>query len=91
MGTSVLAFLDSVSSTVFRIAAICFVIINGAAIVGFALTRSRRLVDAWTPKLVTLNAVLLGTGLGVPLLAGLTKLGIRALGSMAGGVMALFK
>lgn len=91
MESSVVAFLESVSSTAFRLSALTFVLLNGAAIVAFALTRSRRLVDAWTPKLVTLDAVLLGTGLGIPLLAGLTKLGINALGGVAGGVMALFK
>ena len=91
MATSLLAFLNSISSTVFRIAAVCFVLVNGAAIVAFALTRSRRLIDAWTPKVVTIDAVLLGTGLGVPLLVGLTKLGVRALGGVAGGMLGLFK
>ena len=55
---------------------------NGAAIAVFAMTRSRRLVNEWTGRLVALDAVLLGAGLGVPLLSGLAKIGVRALGSM---------
>ena len=88
MEASVVGFLDSVSSTIFRLAAICFVLLNGAALAAFLLTRSRRLVDAWTLRLVTLDAILLGAGLGVPLLAGIAKLGVRALGSLS---LAVFK
>ncbi|HEV8598295.1 MAG TPA: hypothetical protein VGQ69_02960 [Gemmatimonadales bacterium] len=91
METNLIAFLNSVSSTVFRVAAICFVLVNTAAIVAFALSKSRHLVDAWTKRVVTIDAVLLGAGLGVPLLAGAAKFGIRALAGMAGGVLGLFK
>lgn len=91
MSTSLVNFLSSLSSTVFRIAAICFVLVNTAAIVAFALTRSRGLVDSWTKRIVTIDAFLIGAGLGVPLLAGAAKLGIRALAGMAGGVLGLFK
>jgi len=88
---SVSHFLDSLGSTVFRLAAIAFVLVNGAAIAVFAMSRSRRLVDDWTRRIVTIDAVLLGTGLGVPLLAAGAKLGIKALAGMAGGLLGLFK
>jgi hypothetical protein len=88
---SVSHFLDSLGSTVFRLAAIAFVLINGAAIAVFAMSRSRRLVDDWTRRIVTIDAVLLGTGLGVPLLAAGAKLGIKALAGMTGGLLGLFK
>jgi hypothetical protein len=91
METSLVSFLSSLSNTTFRVAAICFVLVNTAAIVAFALSKSRHLVDAWTKRIVTIDAVLLGAGLGVPLLAGAVKLGIRALAGMAGGVLGLFK
>lgn len=84
MDTTVIGFLDALSSRVFWIAVVGFVVLNGAAIGVFALTRSRRLVNEWTGRLVGANALLLGAGLGVPLVSGLTKLGVRALASMLG-------
>ncbi len=91
MGTSIIDFLSALSGSVFRFAAICFVLVNGAALAAFTLTRSRRFVDAWTRRVLTIDAILLGAGLGVPLLAGAAKLGVRMLAGMAGGVLSLFK
>ncbi len=88
---SVSHFLDALGTTVFRLAAIAFVLVNATAIAVFAMSRSRRLVDGWTRRIVTIDAVLLGTGLGVPLLAAGAKLGIKALAGVAGGVLGLFK
>jgi hypothetical protein len=84
MADSLVSFLSALSSKVFWFAAILFVLLNGAALAAFLLTRSRRLVDEWTPRLVTADALLLGAGLGVPLVSGLAKLGIQAVASMLG-------
>lgn len=84
MAESLVSFLSALSSKVFWFAAICFVLLNGAALTAFFLTRSRRLVDEWTPRLVTADALLLGAGLGVPLVSGLAKMGIQALAGMLG-------
>lgn len=85
METTVVSFLDSLGSTVFRFAAICFIAINGAAAVAVVMTRSRRIVDTWIPKLLVADAVLLGAGFGVPLVAGLAKYGVKAIAAMTGG------
>lgn len=84
MTNTLVSFLSALSSKVFWFATICFVLLNGAALAAFFLTRSRRLVDEWTPRLVTADALLLGAGLGVPLMSGLAKLGIQAVASMLG-------
>ena len=84
MAQSMASFFGSIGSTVFWLAATCFVVLNGAALAVFLVTRSRRVVDAWTPRLVAADLTLLGAGLGVPLLTGLAKLGIQTLGSMLG-------
>ena len=84
MDATVTGFLDSLGSRVFWFAAIAFVAVNGAAIAVFAITRNRRLVNEWTGKLVALDAVLLGAGLGVPLLSSLAKIGVGAIASMLG-------
>ncbi len=85
MEAGIVEFLNALSSKVFGLAAVGFALVNGAAVAAFALTRSRRLVDEWTPKLVTANAVLVGAGLGVPLLSGLAKLGVHAIAALFGG------
>ena len=89
--TAFAEFLASISSVVFRVAAVAFLIVNLSAILLFALSRSKRLVDSWTPRIVTLDAVLLGAAIGVPLLAGAARLAAGALAGLGNGVMALFK
>jgi hypothetical protein len=91
MEASIGNFLSSLGSTVFRLAAICFVLVNATAIAAFALSGSRRLVDSWTRRIVTIDAVLLGAGLGVPLLAAAAKLGIHALAGIGAGLLSLLK
>jgi len=91
MEAGIVGFLNTLSSFVFRVALVSFLLVNGAAIVAFALTRSRRVIDTWTPRIVSLDAILLGAGLGIPLLAGAARLGVKVLAGMGGGVAALFK
>jgi len=88
MEPTAVSFLESLGSTVFRVAAICFIVVNGAAAVAVVMTQSRRIVDAWIPRLLVLDAVLLGAGLGVPLAAGIAKAGIRALATILPGAPA---
>jgi hypothetical protein len=85
MAAGLVSFLSALSSKVFWFATVCFILINGAALVAFFLTRSRRLVDEWTPRLLAADTLLIGAGLGVPLASGLAKLGVQALASMLGG------
>jgi hypothetical protein len=85
METAAVSFLESLGSTVFRFAAICFVAINGAAAVAVVMTRSRRIVDTWIPRLLAVDVVLLGAGLGVPLVAGLAKYGVKAIAALGLG------
>jgi hypothetical protein len=82
---TLVSFLDGLGSKVFWFAAICLIVLDGAALAVFVATRSRRLVDEWTPKLVAANVTLLGAGLGVPVAAALAKFGVRAIAAMFGG------
>jgi hypothetical protein len=83
--------MESASAFLFRISLLLLVAINGAAIATFFLTRRRDLVDRWTPRLVAVDAFLIGTGFGVPLVTGLVKLGLRALSGAASGMAAIFR
>jgi hypothetical protein len=85
MESTAVSFLESLGSTVFRFAAICFLAINGAAAVAVVMTRSRRIVDSWIPRVLVADAILLGAGLGVPLVAGLAKYGVKAIAAMTVG------
>ena len=85
MEPAVVGFLGSLSAKVFWLCAAAFVVVNGGAIGVFLLTRSRRLVNQWTGTLVAVDAVLLGAGIGVPLLSGLARVGIHAVASLFGG------
>ena len=78
-------FLDALGGRVFWLAVIALVVINGAALAAFVITRSRRLVDQWTPKLIAADVMLLGAGLGIPLIAALARLGIGAVSALFGG------
>lgn len=78
METALLDWLARTGSTAFTYSAVAFALVNGAAIVAVVLTRDRTLVNRWTGRLLAANLVLLGTGLGVPMLTTVTRLGIMA-------------
>ena len=91
MEQTVTGFLDALSTRLFWLSAAALVLVNGAAVLAFALTRNRRLVDVWTPRVLVTDGVLLATGLGGPLLTGLARFGVHALATMASGLVGLFK
>jgi hypothetical protein len=77
--------MDALSSTLtqlagaaFRWSAIGFLVLNGAAAAVVWITRDRRAVNRWTSPLLAANLLLLGTGLGVPLVAHAVNLVVRA-------------
>ena len=61
--------LTSLGATAFRWSALLFVLVNGGAALAIWMTRSRGLVNRITPKLLIANLLLLGTGVGVPILS----------------------
>jgi hypothetical protein len=67
MSGSVMSWLDGVGATAFTLSAVAFVLLNGAGIAAVFLTRDRGFVNRWTSRFLAANLVLLGTGLGVPL------------------------
>lgn len=68
MQSTVVSWLDSMGSLAFTVSAWAFIVLNGFALALFAWKRDRGLVNRWTSGFLALNLVLLGTGLGVPLL-----------------------
>jgi len=77
LDTTVL-WLDQVSTQVFWVCAAGLVVIDLAAVVVVIGTRSRELVNRWTGRILAVNLLLLGAGLGVPAAAFTLKLAARS-------------
>lgn len=78
-------WLTTLSGTIVRTAIVLFVIVNAVAVATFAVKRDRALVQRWTSPWLATNLILIGAGVGTPLLVGLTKFAITA---FAGAVKA---
>jgi hypothetical protein len=83
METSMIDWLASVGSRAFTVSAWLFLLVNGAAVAAFMITRDRALVNRWTGRLLAANLVLAGTGLGVPVLTAMARLAIVAMSPSA--------
>jgi hypothetical protein len=70
--------LGSLGATAFRWSVIAFILINGIAVVGLLVTRDRSLVNRWTAKLLAADLLLLGTGIGIPVVTGAARMVIEA-------------
>ena len=79
MDADIMQWLGSVSSTVVRLSIVLFVLVNAVALGVFAVKRDRALVQRWTSPWLATNFVLVGAGVGTPLLVGITKFAITAL------------
>ena len=79
MEFDVMQWLSAVSSTVIKLSVVLFVIVNAVALGVFAVKKDRALVQQWTSPWLATNLVLVGAGLGTPLVIGITKFAITAL------------
>jgi hypothetical protein len=75
----VMQWLSAVSSTVIKLSVVLFVIVNAVALGVFAVKKDRAMVQQWTSPWLATNLVLVGAGLGTPLVVGITKFAITAL------------
>ena len=79
MEAAIAAWLNDLAIRAFGLSlALGLVIDLGYALVLFA-TRDRGIVNRWTSRVLAVNLVLAGTGIGVPVLALGSRLAIRAL------------
>ncbi len=67
MAAVVVEWLDRIGKTAFTYSAWSFVLLNGFGIAMVALKRDRAMVNRWTSRFLAVNGLLLGTGLGVPI------------------------
>lgn len=85
MDASFAAWLDRVGSAAFAWSLGLFVVINGAAAALFFLRRDRAVVNKWTGRVLAVDLLLLGTGVGVPVVASLTRVAVTAVTSQVAG------
>jgi hypothetical protein len=74
-------WLEQTGSQVFWTCSLLLVVIDVAAAAVVFQTRSRELVNRWTGRVLAINALLLGTGLGVPAAMYATRVVVSAMAS----------
>lgn len=76
---TIVLWLDQIGSEVFWGCAAALVLVDVAAMAVVMQTRSRAIVNRWTGRILAVNLLLLGAGLGVPAAAFTLKLAASAL------------
>lgn len=78
MEAAMLAWLQDLAIRAFGLSLVLMLALDGAfALILFA-TRDRGIVNRWTPRVLAVNLVLAGTGIGVPVLALGSRVAVRA-------------
>jgi hypothetical protein len=79
MEAAISAWLQDLAIRAFGISLFVMLAIDGAFAVILLATRDRAIVNRWTSRVLAVNVVLAGTGIGVPVLALSTRLGVRVI------------
>lgn len=69
MEAAILDWLQQVALRAFGLSVAALIAINGAFAAVIFVRRDRELVNRWTSRVLAANLVLVGTGVGVPILA----------------------
>jgi hypothetical protein len=79
MEAAILAWLQSVAIRAFGISLFLMLAIDGAFALILLVKRDRESVNRWTSRVLAVNLVLAGTGVGVPMLALGSRVAVRAI------------
>jgi hypothetical protein len=72
------AWLDAAAARVFGLAALLFIALNAGAIWLVIAKRDRTIVNRWTGRWLAANLLLLGAGVGVPVVAKVVRMTVAA-------------
>lgn len=86
---SVASALDWLGTAAFRWSAVGFLLLNGLAVTAFFVSKDRGLVNRWTSRLLMGNILLIGTGIGVPVLTKAAMLVVQAVGTTTSHPLAI--
>lgn len=84
MDSTIVEWLSALGSRAFAWSLGIFLVVNGAAAVAFLLSRDRTLVNRWTGRVLAVDLLLLGTGVGVPLMTTMARLTVSAVSASFG-------
>ena len=79
MEAAMLAWLQDLAIRAFGISLFLALAIDGAFALIVLATRDRAIVNRWTSRVLAVNLVLAGTGVGVPVLALGSRLAVQAI------------
>lgn len=79
MEAAILAWLQSVAIRAFGISLFLLLAIDVAFALVLLVKRDREIVNRWTSRVLAVNLVLAGTGVGVPMLALGSRVAVRAI------------
>lgn len=79
MEAAILAWLQSVAIRAFGLSLFLLLAVDGAFALILLVKRDREIVNRWTSRVLAVNLVLAGTGVGVPMLALGSRVAVRAI------------
>ncbi len=85
MESTIVEWLASVGTRAFAWSLGIFLVVNGAAAIVFVLRRDRAMVNRWAGRVLALDLLLVGTGVGVPLMTTMARLTVTVVSASFGG------
>jgi hypothetical protein len=79
MEAAILEWLQNVAIRAFGLSLFLLLAIDGAFALILLAKRDREIVNRWTSRVLAVNLVLAGTGVGVPMLALGSRVAVRAI------------
>lgn len=84
MEATIVQWLSDFGTQVFFWSLGIFVVVNGVAAIVYLVRRDRTQVNRWTSRILAADLLLVGAGVGVPIVTTLTKLTVNAIGTAFG-------
>ncbi len=81
MESSIVEWLNSAGRTAFAWSLGMLLVVNAAAALVFLVRQDRALVNRWTGRVLAFDLLLLGTGVGVPLMTTMARMTVTLVSS----------
>ena len=85
MEATIVQWLSDFGTSVFFWSLGILVVVNGVAAVVYLVRRDRTQVNRWTSRILAADLLLVGAGVGVPVVTTLTRMTVSASASTFGG------
>jgi len=85
MEATIVQWLSDFGTRVFFWSLGIFVVVNSVAVVVYFTRRDRTQVNRWTSRILAADLLLVGAGVGVPIVTTLTQVTVNAIAATFGG------